>query len=404
MKRSEMHKQRCANDEQDRRMATQRKYTVLILTDTFNGMAGSERNITQLMNGIDKAQFTLSLACIYSGSLAQSMREEGHSIYDLHRGGIYTINGLKNILFLRRLIKEKQIDLIVTYHEASDFYGLLLAKMCRVPIISSRRDMGFKTRPHHQLAYKLMGRLFDRELTVCYAVKEEMIKQGWFPADRIYPVYNGVDLRVYGKNGNDLDLIKRNIGIESGRPVVGIIANMRKIKGIQYFIEAASSLHKQQEEVEFVIIGGDTLDPGYTIKDMQAMAEKLGVSRNVHFLGRRGDIPELISIFDVAVVASLSEGFSNTIIEYMASSKPVVATRVGGNAEAVLHGQTGLLVSPEDPEELAEAVWLLLRDKETALQFGAAGRKRAEERFSLGHMIKNYEHMFEQVINRKQCL
>jgi glycosyltransferase involved in cell wall biosynthesis len=374
------------------------KHNILIITDTFLAMAGSERNITQLMRGIDKERFQLYMACIYAGKLAQSMREEGYPVFDLRRGGIYTVNGLRNIICLRNLIREKNISLIVTYHEASDFYGLALAKICNIPIISSRRDMGYKTRLHHKVAYKLTGRLFDAEITVSYAVKEEMIKQGWFPAQRIFPIYNGVDLNEYDVMEKNIETIKKNNRINPGHLVVGLVANLRRIKGVHFLIEAASMICKKRSDVEFVIVGGNLEEAGYGREDLESLAKRLEVDRNIHFLGKRSDIVDLISLFDVAVVASLSEGFSNTILEYMASSKPVVATAVGGNAEAVVHGKTGLLVPPGDSQALAAAVQLLLGNKEIASRFGTAARKRVEEMFTLEAMIKKYEQLFEQVI------
>jgi glycosyltransferase involved in cell wall biosynthesis len=376
---------------------------ILLLTDNFEGMAGSERNITQVMGGIDKEKFELYMACIYSGRLAQSMREQGYSVFNLRQGGIYTINGLKNLIFLRNLIREKGISLIVTYHEASDFYGLVLAKICNIPIISSRRDMGFQTRLRHKVAYKLTGRFFDGEITVCYAVKEEMIKHGWFPPQRIFPIYNGVDLKEYGVMKKDSEIIKAKIGIDAGRPVVGLVANLRRVKGVHILIEAASMICKKRSDVEFLIVGGNNTDEsGYRREDIEALAKKLELGQNIHFLGKRSDIPDLVSIFDVAVVASLSEGFSNTILEYMASSRPIVATAVGGNAEAVVHGKTGLLVPAGDFPALAEAICTILDNKEMAFQFGTAARKRVEEKFRLDVMLRNYENLFERIINSRE--
>lgn len=302
---------------------------ILLLTDSFVGMGGSERNITQLIAGIDKNKFDLYVACFASGNLAEIVRKEGFSIIDLHGAGIYTISGLRNLAFLKGLVNEKKISLVVTYHEGSDFYGLVLSRICNIPVISARRDMGFKTKLHHRLAYRLVGRYFDSAVAVSNAVKQEVIKRRWFPEKRISTIYNAINVSEYG-NTNDGKGLKMRIGINPKHPVVGLVANMRKIKGHQYFIQAASKVHEHNRDVEFLIIGYDLKQSGYTIAELELLAEKLGISQNVHFLRGKRDMPDLISIFDVAVVSSLSEGFSNAILEYMASSKPVVATRVEG--------------------------------------------------------------------------
>ena len=119
---------------------------ILLLTDIFGGMGGSERNISQLLAGIDRDKFELYVACLISVKLPESVRDPSAPIIDLNGDGIYTIGGLRNLAFLRRLIHEKKISLIVTYHESSDFYGLVLSRFCRIPVISSRRDMSFNTR------------------------------------------------------------------------------------------------------------------------------------------------------------------------------------------------------------------------------------------------------------------
>ena len=101
-------------------------------------------------------------------------------------------------------------------------------------------------------------------------------------------------------------------------------------------------------------------------------------------------------MFDVAVNSSLSEGLSNTVIEYMASSKPVVATNAGGNSEVVIDGETGFIVSPKDSNALANAILSILENKEMGIRFGISGRRRIEENFSIEKMITNYQNLFEK--------
>jgi len=374
---------------------------ILIITDVFKMMAGSEKNITQLMMHMDKDRFQFFIACFIPGPLADDMVRSGFSVYTLYRAGVHTYGGLRNLFLFGKIIRENDISLIITYHEASDSYGLITSKIYRIPVISNRRDMGFKTDARHRMIYRLFGRFFNGVIAVSHGVEKEIVRRGWFPKGKIATIYNGIQLREYGSR-TSADKTKRDVGLNTDHPVVGMIANFRRIKGIQYLIEAASIVSKHNSEVEFLIIGEDMNEPGCTREDMESLTNKLNLCGNVHFLGKRSNAGDLISAFDVGVVPSLSEGFSNTILEYMASSKPVIATDVGGNREAVLHGETGLLVPPKDSLALAQAIRTVLEDKELALRFGRAGRRRVEENFSLEKMLTNYEHLFEQVMTCKK--
>lgn len=377
-----------------------KKHEILLLTDIFGRVGGAERNITQLMTGINKDKFGLHVACFVSGDLVERLRDQGFSIINLNKAAIYTISGLRNLGFLRKFVTEKKISLIVTYHESSDFYGLVLSRLCNIPIISARRDMGFKTRLHHQLAYRFVGRFFHAVIAVSNAVKKEVIRRRWFPEKKVFTIYNAINVMDYGKSNDGMGL-ERELGIPPKSPVVGLVANIHKIKGYQYFLQAACIIHRYNQNAQFVMIGYDRKESDFTIGTLKRYGQEMGISQNLHFIGGREDTADLISLFNVAVLSSLSEGFSNVILEYMASSKPVVATRVGGNPEVVVHGETGLLVPPADGDALARAILSILEDKEVALRLGGAGRKRVEEKFSLDVMLRNYENLFEQVINSR---
>jgi glycosyltransferase involved in cell wall biosynthesis len=371
---------------------------ILLLTDIFHGMGGSERNITQLLEGIDKNKFKLYVARFASAHLPEGMKDKDVVIMNLNGAGIYTISGLRNLVFLKRFVREKEISLILTYHESSDFYGLALSFICNIPVISSRRDMSFKTKPHHRLAYRLGGKYFDSAIAVSNAVREEVIRRSWFREGRTFTIYNGINTANYGSTQDGVSL-KKKLGIHPKYPVVGMVANIRRIKGYRYFLEASSIIHRYNRNVQFLVVGNDWTEPGFTITELKRYGEKMGVSQNLHFLGEREDVADLVSLFDVAVLASLSEGFSNVILEYMASSKPVVATQVGGNPEIVVHGETGLLVPPADAQALADAILSILEDEEAASRYGTAGKKRVEDKFGLGRMIRQYEDLFERVMS-----
>ncbi|HUL22609.1 MAG TPA: glycosyltransferase [Thermodesulfobacteriota bacterium] len=372
------------------------KRRILIITDVFRKMGGSERNILQLLHGIDQTRFQIYVACFRSGELAEAARGEGFQTYSLRRGGLYSMEGFRNIRFLYKLIHSERIDLIVTYHEGSDFLGLVVSSLCRIPVISNRRDMGFKTRLSHRIAYRLVGRFFDGVITVSDAVKQEVVKRGWFKEGNVWPIHNGIDVEAYTNHVNR-DAIKRSIGIGANQCVVGLVGNIKKVKGIRYFLQGASLVCAENPDAEFVIIGGDLKEAGSSMNDMKLLAKGMNIADRIHFLGEKKEIRELISIFDVAVISSLSEGFSNVLLEYMASAKPVVATDVGGNKEAVIDGETGFLVPPEDAGKLADGIKVFLGNREIALRCGLAGRRRVDEEFGLKRMIQKYENMFERV-------
>jgi glycosyltransferase involved in cell wall biosynthesis len=256
--------------------------------------------------------------------------------------------------------------------------------------------MGFKTTLPHRIAYKLFGRYFDGVITVSDAVKKEVIRKGWFKEGKVWSIHNGIDIEQYTNHVNG-EAIKRSIGIETDKHVVGLIGNIKKIKGTRHFLHAASLICAENSEVEFVVVGGDLHEAGSSMNDMKLLAKGMNIADKIHFLGLRKDIADLISIFDVAVISSLSEGFSNVLLEYMASAKPVVATDVGGNKEAVIHGETGILVPAEDAPSLAEGINVFLGDREIASRYGLAGRRRVEVEFSLRRMIQKYEDIFESI-------
>jgi glycosyltransferase involved in cell wall biosynthesis len=136
-------------------------------------------------------------------------------------------------------------------------------------------------------------------------------------------------------------------------------------------------------------------------RELEARAGAMGLQGSLRFLGSRLDVPEILRVVDILVHPSLEEGFCNAILEAMAAGKPVVATAVGGNPEAVMEGETGLLVPPGDGPALAEAIGWLLDRPEQAAAFGHAGRRRVVERFELSRMVKQYEAVYDRLLAAK---
>jgi glycosyltransferase involved in cell wall biosynthesis len=246
------------------------------------------------------------------------------------------------------------------------------------------------------LVYKCINRYFNKITVVSEAVKYELIRAQKLDNKKIKTIYNGIAVSDFSEIKSNP--AKKSFGLNDDYPVVAMIANIRPVKGHIYFIHAASIILKSRNYVQFLIVGGDLSIDGSFQRKLGQLAKRLKVADNVLFLGRRDDISRVLAAVDVLVAPSLTEGFSNVILEAMAAGKPVVATNVDGNREAVLHGKTGLLVAPRDSHSLAHDVGRLLTDASLAKNMGCAGRKRVETYFTVETMINANQDLYRSVI------
>ncbi|MFL6013615.1 MAG: glycosyltransferase [Gaiellaceae bacterium] len=198
----------------------------------------------------------------------------------------------------------------------------------------------------------------------------------------------GLDLERFAPQG-DAAAARVALGIAPGMRVVGTVARLAEQKGQTYLLQAAEKLASRRDDVEFVIAGD-----GEVRSQLEEEARRRGLDDRVHFLGHRDDVPEVLRAFDVFALPSNFEGMCFAVAEALAVEVPVVATDVGGVAQSVVHGETGLLVQPRDPDALAESIARLLDDRGEAARFGRAGRKRVERLYGLSEMAAATERLY----------
>jgi glycosyltransferase involved in cell wall biosynthesis len=256
---------------------------------------------------------------------------------------------------------------------------------------------------HHRLNFDLgwlnrLGlRLADRIIVVA-----DNLRQALDPAPRhrhkFVTVYNGVDLAAFDV-GPDRDRIRRELGIEPGWLAVGTTGSLTPRKGLEDLLAAAAQVARAHARSRFVIIGDAEGPEGRPYADgLRARATAAGLDGRITFAGWRSDVPRVLHGLDVFVLPSHNEGLPRAVLEAMAASLPVVATRVGGTAELVVDGETGLLVPPRQPEALAEAIGRLIVDPGLASSMGRAGRRRAESAFSVEASVRGVEAVIEDLL------
>jgi L-malate glycosyltransferase len=174
----------------------------------------------------------------------------------------------------------------------------------------------------------------------------------------------------FGRNDVRRNAIRTELGLDPQNVLIGMVSNLRTVKGLHDFVEAARSVAEQYPLVRFVVIGEGPLQ-----HELERMIADYGLTGTFTLLGRQSDIPGYLSSFDIAVHTSESEGFSNSVLEYLGAGLPVVATNVGGNAEAL--ADAGVLVAPKDPAALAEALKSIMADPVRRAALGEAASARA---------------------------
>jgi glycosyltransferase involved in cell wall biosynthesis len=286
---------------------------------------------------------------------------------------------------LAALVRVHHVALIHVNAMGRDaLYAGLVGHWRRVPVIWHVRvggSEGWKDR--------LLARLATRIVVNSGAVAQRFADCA---PGKVRRIYNGIDLSRFTPGAYPTNL-RRALGLPPGVPVVGSVGRFVPYKGYHYLLEAARLVGKKIPQARWVLVGDGELRAA-----LEAQCRTLGLERIVRFAGWREDIPDCLALCDIFVLPSLGEHFGRVLVEAMAMAKAVVATDAGGVPEIVIHDETGLLVPPADPQALAEAVLSLLQDPTRAARLGAAGRRRAENEFSLAHHVEAVEALYREIL------
>lgn len=294
---------------------------------------------------------------------------------------------------LVRVIRRESPDVVHTHNFTANTWGRIAARIARVPaIVATEHNVMTGRSRLRRLLRRWLARSTDRVIGVSQSVVSSHQQEDGISSDRYLTIYNGADPERFNVGGSGEELMDQPPFDEPGL-VVGIVGSLTPQKGHRDFLEAALLVSNSIPTARFVVVGEGDLRP-----DLEELTGRLELSQQVTFMGLRADIPHLLKQFDLFVLSSLWEGTPMTILEAMASGLPIVATRVGGLAEIVVSGETGILVEPGDPKALADAMIDLLRDEPRRHQFGRAGRQRFEAQFTVASMVAQTEALYESLV------
>src|SRR5206468_9321526 len=194
--------------------------------------------------------------------------------------------------------------------------------------------------------------------------------------------------------------IRSEFHIDPAAPLVAVVGRLTRTKGLEVFLEAAAALAADFPSLRFLIVGDAFVEPAYRL-ELEQRARELNLVGTVIFAGQRTDVPQIMREIDISELPSLSESFSNTLLESMANGIPVVATNVGGNPEIVTDGVNGILVPPRDPAALSRSMVELIQQPELARRLGKAAREKVVRNYSLNHLLRRTEDLYISLLKRR---
>jgi glycosyltransferase involved in cell wall biosynthesis len=363
-------------------------------------VGGSERQMLQLTRLLqDSGRYDVRIACLMRTGvlLEEAERLAGHAP-EFPIKSFYGPSMLREVRRFASFLRGGGFDVVHTHDFYSNIFGMAGAALARTPSrVASRRETGGLRTERQKFGERCAHRLSHAVVANARAVKDCLISEG-VPAGKIVTLYNGLDLaRAAPRPGAERVEVLDAFGLpRTPRRFVTIVANMQHaVKDHPTFLRAARRVRNAVPDAAFVLAGDGRLS-----EELRAYAAELGLAEDVFFTGRCERVGDLLSVSDVCVLSSTAEGFSNSILEYMAASRPVVATDVGGAREAIEEGETGFVVASGDDEAMAARVTDLLRDPERARLMGERGRRVVEERFSCEAQLSHTEALYESILEK----
>ena len=387
---------RAANSH--RRLRLAKRVRVVFCIDGM-GIGGTELNALRTAERLDTSRFHVSVICLRpQGPLLSRYRELGIDVLAFPMQRLHGLTALRQGMRLARHLRAEDVDIVHSHDIYNNIFATLWARVARRPVvIASRRWWDDMPRKSLGVVNRYAYRFADCVIANSARVADLLITDDGVRADRVATVPNFVDETAFAPltHAQRAQLFAE-LEIPSASIVIGCIAGLRPVKDHETLIKAIVSLRPRWPMLQLVLVGD-----GEARASLEQLVGQLELTDVVRFAGARPNEPNLHRLFDVSVLSSVSEAFPNTILEAMAAGRPVVATRVGGVMDAVLEGETGLLVPARAAADLATAIEHLLLQPGLRRAMGQAAQRRAREKFHATSVLLTLESLYDRLLRSR---
>jgi glycosyltransferase involved in cell wall biosynthesis len=376
-----------------------RRLKVVQLTDRVGTHGGAEHLTMQIAERLDPARFE-SIVCATRFSPSEREKETVEDAAEALRSAGVRFVGLDRHTRahvwawapLVRLLRRERVDVIHAHKFGSNVWGVVFGRLCGVPVVvTHEHGWSFEGRAKMIMDRELIARGSNAFIAVSREDRRRMIELEKISPERAVFVPNGIPA-LPAPSGRD---VHGELGIGERDRVVTTVGFLRQPKAMDVLIEAAARIAPRFPGLRVLIVGEGADRPLY-----EALIDRLGVKDVVTLLGLRSDVPDLLAASDVAVLSTNSEGSPLSVMEYMDAGLPTVATRVGGIPDLIDHGSEGLLVEPQDPVGLGDAIARLLDDPDEARRMGERASERRRREFDIDVMVENLQSLYTDLYAR----
>ena len=354
------------------------------------GLGGCERDLTKIALGLDRRRFSPHVGCFHpEGLRTAELRAAGVPIVAFPVRSFHSRSALAGWRQMGAYIERHGIQLVHSYDVPMNIFAIPAARLFRVPVaISSQLSHRGLLRPVSRLAVRLTDQLADAVVVNCEAMRRHLVEDEKVPAGRIYLCYNGVDTGLFHPRDR-----RRLPPVAEASLVIGVACALRPEKRLGLLLEAFARVRSLAPAMRLLVVGS-----GPEQAALEALSRRLGMAGECVFQPAVSDVPPWLRSIDIFVLPSVTEAFSNALLEAMACGCCPVGSRVGGTPELIADGERGLLFTPGDAADLAAKLARLIAQAELRARFAAAAAAFAREQFSIERAVRRTEALYAALL------
>jgi L-malate glycosyltransferase len=364
---------------------------VLLMTYDLR-VGGTERQLTEVALNLDRRNFTPHVACIHlQGTRYAELLRAGIPLAEFSFPSFGSPKAPAAALRLAAYLRRHRIRIVHAFDVPANIFAVPVSALSRIPVVLSSQRAFRELTPgwyHHML--RLTDFLVDATVVNSQNLRRHLIADDRLPPSHLILCYNSVDVTHFDP-GPPVENV-----LPGASPIIGCTSMMRPEKGVGTLIEAFAAISRQAPSAGLLLVGGGPLQ-----HDLEALAVRLGIRDRCHFAGPVSDVVPWLRRMDIFVLPSLSEAFSNSLLEAMAVGCACVASEAGGNPEIVQSGSTGYLFPPGDAAALQSRLQNLIADPAHRAGISAAGQAFVRAEFSREKSISVIERLYLSCLRRK---